>query len=546
MKSASRSIVAEARTSALLKERVQAMHEADSTFDFIVCGSGSSGSVVARRLAENRHVRVLLIEAGGRSDIDEVRDAAKALANLGSQRDWGYEMTANPHIDGRRLPLPAGKVLGGGSSINFMYWARGHKSDWDYFAAQAGDPAWGFDSVRGMYESIEHWRGTGDPTRETAHGIIPITQDSNASDLGSAASDAFERSGLPRYKSLNGSLMEESIGYSDSERTVVDGQRVSVFTAYLQDYLTAPNLIILTETLVQSVTIEGNRATGVSVMQSGKSRQFKARYEVILATGAIQTPKILMLSGIGDEEELRRHDITIRQHLPGVGQNFQDHPLILGCNWLAPEGATAMQPASLVALCNSHASSLAPDLHIVFSGFMTATPRVSQRYHYPDGNFVFPGGWGMGIGLLRPASRGRITLADANPNSKPVIDACMLSETKDQEALLVAIEMARSIGNSGALKNFTTGELSPGLSTAEERNSFLRDAIGTYFHPTSTAKMGADDLSVVGANLTVYGIEGLRIADASIMPRIPAGNTMAPCVVIGERASSLIKASYGL
>jgi choline dehydrogenase len=522
------------------------MSEADSTFDFIVCGSGSSGSVVARRLAENRHARVLLVEAGGPDDIDDVRDAAKALANLGSPRDWAYEMTANPHIDGRSLPLPAGKVLGGGSSVNFMYWARGHKSDWDYFAAQASDPGWGFDSVRGLYESIERWRGTADPARDTAHGLIPVTQDSSASALGRAASDAFEQCGVPRYKSLNGRLLEESIGYSDSERTVVDGQRVSVFRAYLQDYLTAPNLTVLTETLVQSVTIEGNRATGVSAIRNGKSLQFKARHEVILSTGALQTPKILMLSGIGDEKELGRHDIAVRQHLPGVGRNFQDHPLVLGCNWLAPEGACEMQPASLVAFCNSHASNLTPDLHIVFSGFMTATPHVSRRYHYPDGNFVFPGGWGMGIGLLRPESRGRITLADADPNSKPIIDARMLSEPGDREALLVAIEMARSIGNSSALEEFTTGELSPGLSTMEERDAFFRDAIGTYFHPTSTAKMGTDGLSVVGANLAVYGIVGLRIADASIMPRITAANTMGPSVVIGERASSMIKAAYGL
>jgi choline dehydrogenase len=522
------------------------LQEAASTFDFIVCGSGSSGSVVARRLAENRNVNVLLIEAGGTNDIDEVRDATKALTNLGSQRDWGYEMSPNPDIDGRILRLPAGKVLGGGSSINFMYWARGHKSDWDYFAAQAGDPAWGYDSVRGIYQSIEGWRGSGDPARETGRGIIPVTQDSTPSALASAASAAFERSGVPRYGSLNGSLMEESTGHSDSERTVVDGQRASVFAAYLEDYLAAPNLTILANTLVRSVTIEGTRATGVSVIRNGKSQSFQARHEVILSTGAIQTPKILMLSGIGDEEELRRHDIPMRLHLPGVGRNLQDHPLVIGCNWLAPKGAPAMQPASLVAFCNSHASNLAPDLHIVFSGFMTATPQVARRYRYPDGNFVFPGGWGIGIGLLRPESRGRVTLADANPNGHPVIDSRMLSEPADRKALLAAIEIARSIGNSGELKSFTTGELSPGMSTLRERNVFLREAIGTYFHPTSTARMGTDGLSVVGADLTVHGIEGLRIADASIMPRIPAANTMGPCVIIGERASQMIRASHGL
>ena len=213
------STAAERRTNAASIEKVLEMQDADSTFDFIVCGSGSSGSVVARRLVENRHARVLLIEAGGSNDIEDVQDAARALANLGSQRDWGYEMTANPHIDGRSLPLPAGKVLGGGSSINFMYWARGHKSDWEYFAAQARDPAWGYNSVRQIYADIERWRGTGDPERETAHGIIPVTQDSSASALGGAASEAFERSGVPRYASLNGSLLEEPTGYSNSERT---------------------------------------------------------------------------------------------------------------------------------------------------------------------------------------------------------------------------------------------------------------------------------------------------------------------------------------
>ena len=251
-----------------------------------------------------------------------------------------------------------------------------------------------------------------------------------------------------------------------------------------------------------------------------------------------------MLSGIGDEREIRRHGIPIHHHLPGVGRNYQDHPLVLGCNWLAPDGMTTPEPGSLVAFVNSGHSASPPDLHIVFSGFMTATRHISQRYNYPEGQFAFPGGWGMGIALLRPKSRGRITLADARPDSQPIIDARMLSEPGDREALSAAIEMTRSIGNSSALKRFTTGELSPGPSTSEERKAFLHDAIGSYFHPTSTAKMGTDASSVVGPDLRVYGTEGLRVADAAILPQVPRGNTMAPCVAVGEVASKMIKASH--
>src|ERR1700716_720571 len=293
-------------------------------YDFIVCGSGSSGSVVARRLAENADVSVLLLEAGGSDDVPAVMDASNWATNLGSERDWGFKAQPNPARHGRALSMSMGKVLGGGSSINVMYWARGHKNDWNYFADEAGDAAWNYESVLNIYRSIEDWRGRRAPSTAETEGRALY---------GPAIYEGARSAGTPSFENLNGRMMEGDGGCSLIERRIRDGRRISVFRSYAFPYMNRPNLTVLTQAMVTRLTVEGKRATGVEVAHDRKVLRIGAGLEVVLSLGAINTPKVLMQSGIGNQAELQRLGIPLVQHLPGVGENFQDHPLILGCVW---------------------------------------------------------------------------------------------------------------------------------------------------------------------------------------------------------------------
>lgn len=519
-------------------ETIDRIHLKDR-YDFIVCGSGSSGSVVAGRLAANPNVNVLLIEAGKSDDSDIVMDTDKWIAALGSDFDWGFEAEPNARLNGRAMSYSMGKVLGGGSSINVGTWSRGHEADWNFYAAEAGDAAWNYEAILDIYRSrVENWAGLPDPTFYGTGGAMHVQPATNPDQFSLAMLDGAESVGIKRFANSGGEMMRAPGGCAVVDNIIKDGRRQSVYRSYVHGKLHQPNLTVLSEATTTRILFHDKRAIGVEFDFKGEPLQAMATLEIILCQGAIQTPKLLMQSGIGDRDELSKFGIPVKQHLPGVGRNLHDH-VALSLVWEATDLPLPHNVrSSAVAFWKTTSSLDAPNFYTYGIGVPFLTPENAATVSVPAA------AWTLFMGM-RPHSRGSIHLTGESPSDKVRINANYLSDSRDLDDLLLGIERAREIGNSAPLRPFTKGEVAPNALTRAALEQYIRNGLSTFWHQSGTAKMGRDDMSVVDSNLRVFGIQGLRIADASILPRVSTGNTMAPCVIVGERAASMLKQEYG-
>jgi choline dehydrogenase len=496
--------------------------------DFIVVGAGSAGSVVAARLSENPDVQVLLLEAGPAHGPDAVSIPSAWPTLIGSDVDWGYTTVEQPGLAGAARPYPRGKMLGGSSAINAMMYIRADRSSYDDWAAD-GAPGWGYENLLPYFRRAERVAGR-DPRYRGTHGPMTPMRAANIHPVARAFAQAFAQLGYPAADDLNGADRE---GVAWPELTVVDGIRQSAADGYLRPVLDRPNLTVVTDARVRSLTVSGMRCTGVEYSLRGERRTADVGGEVILCAGAIGSPHLLQLSGIGPSEALRSNGIDVVVDLPGVGDNLADHPL--GRVVYTP--AKAMPPGSnnhgdAFAVVRTNSALSAPDVQLLFLDMPFLRPDMPAP----------PDGYVIAFSALRPHSRGSVTLASNDPEAAPIIDPGLLSDERDMRTMLAALRLTREIGGAPALTEWRKAEALPGAAvrTEAQERDYLRRSTGTYFHPVGTCRLGIDERAVTDLELRVRGIDGLRVADASVMPSIPGANTNATVLAIAERAAAII------
>lgn len=525
--------------------------------DFVIIGAGSAGCAMAYRLSESG-ASVLVIEHGG-SDAGPFIQMPAALSypmNMGIY-DWGFQSEPEPHLGNRKLVCPRGKVIGGSSSINGMVYVRGHAKDFDHWR-DSGANGWGYADVLPYFKRMEHWHSGGhggDKEWRGKDGPLHVTRGPRRNPLFQAFVDAGKQAGYETTDDYNGAQQE---GFGPMEQTVWRGRRWSAANAYLRPALKRDNCNI-TRALARRVVIEEGRAIGVEVERGGKIEVIKAKREVIIAASSINSPKLLMLSGIGPAAHLAEHGIEVVANRAGVGQNLQDHlelyiqmaasqPItlykhwnlvskaIIGAQWLLTKaGMGASNQFESAAFIRSRAGIEYPDIQYHFLP-------IAVRY---DGKAAAEGhGFQAHVGPMRSTSRGAVTLASSDPKDAPKILFNYMSDPQDWEDFRTCIRLTREIFEQDAFAPFVKHEIQPGIDmqSDEALDSFIREHAESAFHPCGTARMGAadDPMAVVDPECRVIGVEGLRLADSSIFPRIPNGNLNAPSIMVGEKAADHI------
>ena len=527
-------------------------------FDYIVIGGGSAGAVLAGRLTEDPGVRVCLLEAGPADKSVFIHcPAGLAVMAKFELNSWGQNTTPQSALNGRQGYQPRGKVLGGSSSINAMVYVRGQHADYDHWAAQ-GNPGWGWDDVKPYFLRAENnergadaWHGQGGPL--------------NVADLRAPHrfsrffTEAGVQAGYPHNPDFNGARQE---GVGLYQVTQKNGERHSVAKGYLTPHLARPNLQVITQAHATRVLLEGRRAVGVEYRQGGQLHQVRAVREVLLSAGALLSPQLLMLSGIGPGTQLQRHGITVQHDLPGVGAHLHDHPDVVQV--MDAPGLTDLFGLSLPGMVNlvrgmlrwrhSRTGMLTTNFAEA-GGFIRSDPSEPApdlQLHFVIGKLLDHGrktvlghGYSSHVCLLQPRSRGTVSLASKDPLQLPLVDPRFLSDPDDMARMVRGVQRMRHILGQPALARFGAKELaaSAGARTDAQIEQFIRQHADTIYHPVGSCRMGLGPLDVVDAQLRVHGMQGLRVVDASIMPRIVSGNTNAPTVMIAEKAVDLLRAA---